>query len=77
MPKVMLETRPVRVNNIFCIGRNYVDHIAELKNETPTEPPTLRATLMSAETWPSFSAGTPSYDAVRMGTKKSGRPIPI
>ena len=38
MPKVMLETRPVRVNNIFCIGRNYVDHIAELKNETPTEP---------------------------------------
>jgi len=38
MPNVMLETRPVQVNNIFCIGRNYVDHIAELKNETPTEP---------------------------------------
>lgn len=23
---------------IICIGRNYVDHIAELKNETPDEP---------------------------------------
>ena len=35
MAQVMLESRSVRVNNIFCIGRNYVDHIAELKNETP------------------------------------------
>src|SRR6478735_4203019 len=23
---------------ILCIGRNYADHIAELKNETPDEP---------------------------------------
>ncbi|MBC8111573.1 MAG: fumarylacetoacetate hydrolase family protein, partial [Verrucomicrobia bacterium] len=23
---------------IFCIGRNYVDHISELNNEKPTEP---------------------------------------
>ncbi|MBC6609871.1 fumarylacetoacetate hydrolase family protein [Hymenobacter sp. BT507] len=23
---------------ILCIGRNYADHIAELQNETPTEP---------------------------------------
>lgn len=38
MNQVKLEQQPVRVNNIFCIGRNYVDHIAELKNETPTEP---------------------------------------
>ena len=38
MSNVSLENRAVRVNNIFCIGRNYVDHIAELKNETPTEP---------------------------------------
>ncbi|UOO82644.1 fumarylacetoacetate hydrolase family protein [Uruburuella testudinis] len=38
MRQVCLETQPVRLNNIFCIGRNYVDHIAELKNETPTEP---------------------------------------
>ena len=25
-------------SKIVCIGRNYVDHIAELGNETPTEP---------------------------------------
>ncbi|MDI9337455.1 MAG: fumarylacetoacetate hydrolase family protein [Alphaproteobacteria bacterium] len=24
--------------NIFCIGRNYVDHINELNNQVPTEP---------------------------------------
>ncbi|OYQ45592.1 fumarylacetoacetate hydrolase family protein [Flavobacterium aurantiibacter] len=23
---------------IICVGRNYADHIAELKNETPTDP---------------------------------------
>ncbi|MDO5640682.1 MAG: fumarylacetoacetate hydrolase family protein [Neisseria sp.] len=38
MTEIHLENQAVRVNNIFCIGRNYVDHIAELKNETPTEP---------------------------------------
>lgn len=26
------------INTVFCIGRNYVDHIAELNNETPSEP---------------------------------------
>lgn len=26
------------VNNIFCVGRNYVAHINELNSETPTEP---------------------------------------
>ena len=38
MTTIVLDAQPVRVNNIFCIGRNYVDHIAELKNGTPTEP---------------------------------------
>ena len=38
MTTVSLENQRVRVNNIFCIGRNYVDHIAELTNETPAEP---------------------------------------
>ncbi len=38
MTQIYLENQAVRVNNIYCIGRNYVDHIAELKNETPTEP---------------------------------------
>jgi 2-keto-4-pentenoate hydratase/2-oxohepta-3-ene-1,7-dioic acid hydratase in catechol pathway len=26
------------VRNIFCIGRNYVEHAKELKNEVPSEP---------------------------------------
>jgi len=25
-------------SKVVCIGRNYADHISELKNETPTEP---------------------------------------
>ncbi|MDO4794585.1 MAG: fumarylacetoacetate hydrolase family protein [Brachymonas sp.] len=29
--------KTVPVNNIYCIGRNYVDHVAELKNEMPEE----------------------------------------
>lgn len=28
----------MKINNIFCVGRNYVAHIAELHNEMPTEP---------------------------------------
>ena len=38
MTQIYLENQAVHVNNIYCIGRNYVDHIAELKNEAPTEP---------------------------------------
>ncbi|MFH6973263.1 fumarylacetoacetate hydrolase family protein [Neisseria sp. 23W00296] len=38
MTDILLDSRSVRSNNIYCIGRNYVDHIAELQNETPTEP---------------------------------------
>lgn len=26
------------INTIFCIGRNYVEHITEMNSETPTEP---------------------------------------
>lgn len=28
----------LEINNIFCIGRNYVAHIEELKNEIPSDP---------------------------------------
>jgi 2-keto-4-pentenoate hydratase/2-oxohepta-3-ene-1,7-dioic acid hydratase in catechol pathway len=28
----------LQVQNIFCIGRNYVEHIRELGNEVPVEP---------------------------------------
>ncbi|WP_331280126.1 fumarylacetoacetate hydrolase family protein [Alicyclobacillus macrosporangiidus] len=27
-----------RVKNIFCVGRNYRDHAAELGNDVPTKP---------------------------------------
>ena len=38
MSHIFLNGQAIRANNIFCIGRNYVDHIAELSNETPSEP---------------------------------------
>ncbi|MFT8929880.1 MAG: fumarylacetoacetate hydrolase family protein [Sporolactobacillus sp.] len=28
----------MNINNIFCVGRNYVDHAKELHNAVPTEP---------------------------------------
>lgn len=37
-PYILLENEKAPVQNIFCIGRNYAKHIAELNNETPTEP---------------------------------------
>ncbi|MGF6147426.1 2-keto-4-pentenoate hydratase/2-oxohepta-3-ene-1,7-dioic acid hydratase (catechol pathway) [Kingella potus] len=38
MAYISLEGREVRVNNIFCIGRNYAAHAAELGNEKPAAP---------------------------------------
>ena len=38
MSHIFLNGQAIRTNNIFCIGRNYVAHIAELGNETPSEP---------------------------------------
>jgi len=31
-------SEPIEVGKIVCIGRNYVDHIAELNNERPASP---------------------------------------
>ena len=28
----------ISVRNIYCIGRNYLDHIFELNNDEPDEP---------------------------------------
>lgn len=47
-------------NTIYCIGRNYVAHIAELNNERPTEPlvflkPNSSLTPSHILTLPSFS----------------------
>ncbi|MBM2884179.1 fumarylacetoacetate hydrolase family protein [Chromobacterium phragmitis] len=38
MASVKLGLQPVRVGNIFCIGRNYAAHAAELGNAVESEP---------------------------------------
>lgn len=38
MASVMLDGRPVDVASIFCVGRNYAAHIAELGNVPDTMP---------------------------------------
>lgn len=37
-PHIVIEGKNTPIQNIFCIGRNYAKHIAELNNATPTEP---------------------------------------
>jgi len=37
MNTVTLDTKKIAPSKIICIGRNYVDHIAELNNEIPDE----------------------------------------
>jgi len=37
MNVVIVDKKPVIPSKIICIGRNYVDHIAELGNEVPDE----------------------------------------
>ncbi|MDO5686992.1 MAG: fumarylacetoacetate hydrolase family protein [Neisseria sp.] len=39
MPSVMLHQTTVEVTNIFCIGRNYAEHIAELQHSRDQEMP--------------------------------------
>jgi 2-keto-4-pentenoate hydratase/2-oxohepta-3-ene-1,7-dioic acid hydratase in catechol pathway len=36
--KINLNGKQTEVQSIYCIGRNYVEHIEELKNETPDKP---------------------------------------
>lgn len=36
--EITIEGSNFPIQNIFCIGRNYAKHIAELNNATPTEP---------------------------------------
>lgn len=38
MKPIILNKKQIHPSKIICIGRNYVDHIKELNNETPTEP---------------------------------------
>ncbi len=37
MNTVTVDTKKIEPSKIICIGRNYVDHIAELNNEVPDE----------------------------------------
>tara|TARA_R110001583_G_scaffold11613_8_gene52189 strand:- start:5912 stop:6523 length:612 start_codon:yes stop_codon:yes gene_type:complete len=38
MQTVLLSGQKITPSKVVCIGRNYVEHIAELNNEVPTEP---------------------------------------
>jgi len=38
MQTVWLSGQEITPSKVVCIGRNYVEHIAELNNEVPTEP---------------------------------------
>lgn len=38
MNTIKLNNKPITPSKVVCIGRNYVDHIKELNNETPTQP---------------------------------------
>lgn len=38
MATICLAGQEKPVSNIYCIGRNYAEHIKELNNATPTEP---------------------------------------
>jgi len=37
MKTIIIEEKRIRPSKIICIGRNYVEHIRELKNEIPEE----------------------------------------
>lgn len=37
MNKIIVENKEIYPSKVFCIGRNYTEHIAELNNETPEE----------------------------------------
>lgn len=38
MNSITKNNKQLTPSKIICVGRNYVDHIKELNNETPTEP---------------------------------------
>ncbi len=38
MRNIVFNGEEIYVSKVVCIGRNYVEHIAELQNEIPSEP---------------------------------------
>lgn len=60
MPTITLNNRAHTINNIYCIGRSYVEHIHELGNAMPDEPvvflkPTSSIVTGNTITLPDFS----------------------
>ncbi len=37
MNKILLDDNEIFPSKVVCIGRNYIEHIKELKNEIPEE----------------------------------------
>lgn len=60
MKSVLFNQTAKNIHNIYCIGRNYVEHIAELNNQIPDEPlvflkPNASLTTKNHITLPDFS----------------------
>lgn len=60
MKSVLFNQTAKNIHNIYCIGRNYVEHIAELNNQIPDEPlvflkPNASLTTKNHITLPNFS----------------------
>ncbi|WP_066800090.1 fumarylacetoacetate hydrolase family protein [Moraxella oblonga] len=60
MKTILLNTTPMPVNNIYCIGRSYAEHISELNNVPSDNPvvflkPTTSLTTANQLTLPKFS----------------------
>ena len=65
---------------IICVGRNYVDHIKELKNKTPKEPviffkPTITLNSSSIFKMPNFSSNIHHEIEVIYEVGKEGKTI--
>ena len=65
---------------IICVGRNYVDHIKELKNKTPNEPviffkPTITLNSSSIFKMPNFSSNIHHEIEVIYEVGKEGKTI--
>lgn len=65
---------------IICVGRNYVDHIKELKNKTPKEPiiffkPTITLNSSSIFKMPDFSSDIHHEIEVIFEIGKKGKKI--
>jgi len=42
--------KKIPIRNIYCVGRNYVDHIQELKNAVPRDPVFFQKSISSLNT---------------------------